>query len=148
MGWWKIKNVESGGIDWDHKSEGLVLVNATPDYTHTEQYVNGDGPADIMHLAIELIEEMLYDQEQVLITNDDVQQVLRPIFFEGTGYQNSQPIQLEWEQYKENVQHLTDIQEIVALCWNMIRQEYRENWNRDPYPEELQAVFNFVAKKC
>lgn len=53
MGWWKIVNVESGGIDWNFDSGG-PNINATIDNI-TNELVNGDGPADIMGDAIEKV---------------------------------------------------------------------------------------------
>jgi len=52
MGWWKIDNIETGGIDWENW-DGTVL-NVTKDNI-TNELVNGDGPADIMGDALEQI---------------------------------------------------------------------------------------------
>lgn len=52
MGWWRIRDVESGGINWSFHKGGLT--NATKDNTTTE-LVNGDTPADIMGDAVDKI---------------------------------------------------------------------------------------------
>jgi hypothetical protein len=77
-GWWKIKDVESGQIDWDQPDKESGLINAIPGQDAPKEMYNGDGPADIMDVAI-----------------------------------------------------------------RQIADEYEETWNRKPYPEEIEAVFNF-----
>ena len=56
MGWWKIENVESGQIDFDANGPGN-LANQVPGRHSPDQLVNGDGPADIMGVAIKKIVE-------------------------------------------------------------------------------------------
>jgi len=46
MGWWKIKNVETGQIDFDQSP------------TDEKILYNGDGPADIMGPALDTIADM------------------------------------------------------------------------------------------
>lgn len=49
MGWWKIKNAETGQIDWDHKCPtNPQLTNAVPGHEENDLLYNGDGPADLM----------------------------------------------------------------------------------------------------
>jgi len=49
MGWWKIKDVESGQIDGSHKCPtNPQLVNAIPGCETEDALYNGDGPADLM----------------------------------------------------------------------------------------------------
>ena len=49
MGWWKIRNVESGQIDFGHKCPtNPQLTNAMPGQEVTDSMYNGDGPADLM----------------------------------------------------------------------------------------------------
>ena len=56
MGWWKIKNVETGQIDFDHKrSTGHQLVNAIPGEEVEDALYNGDGPAYLMGAALRKI---------------------------------------------------------------------------------------------
>ena len=49
MGWWKIKDIETGMVDWDHECPtNHELTNAVPGYEVTDSMYNGDGPADLM----------------------------------------------------------------------------------------------------
>ncbi len=58
MGWWRIRNVESGGIDWDHKCPtNDQLANAIPGEEKEDELYNGDHPADLMGAALEEINE-------------------------------------------------------------------------------------------
>ena len=48
MGWWKIKDIETGMIDFNHKCPtNPQLTNAVPGHEEDALY-NGDGPADLM----------------------------------------------------------------------------------------------------
>ena len=54
MGWWKIRNVESGQID--HDFVGAVgTANAIPGKDTRNALYGGDGPADIMDVALKEI---------------------------------------------------------------------------------------------
>jgi hypothetical protein len=58
MGWWKIKDIESGAIDFEHRAKsmkGSHLSNAIPSEDDPNTLYNGDKPADIMGAAIEKI---------------------------------------------------------------------------------------------
>jgi len=61
MGWWKIKDVKTGQIDFGHKcSVNLHLVNAVPgreDAVEDTLY-NGDGPADLMGPVLRKINKL------------------------------------------------------------------------------------------
>ena len=49
MGWWKIKDVETGQIDFDHKCPtNPKFTNAVPGHEKEHALYNGDGPADLM----------------------------------------------------------------------------------------------------
>lgn len=62
MGWWRIKDVESGGIDFDASSQlGKQLANAIPGEDDPNTLFNGDGPADVMQEALAEI-SALYEQ--------------------------------------------------------------------------------------
>ena len=50
MGWWKVKDADSGGIDWGFGDGNLV--NAIPGKHGSENEYCGDIPADIMDEAI------------------------------------------------------------------------------------------------
>lgn len=52
MGWWKIKDVESGQIDWCSPRESGQLINAVPGQDSKDLLYNGDGPADVMGVAL------------------------------------------------------------------------------------------------
>ena len=53
MGWWKIRDVESGQIDLGSARNGLL--NKFPGADPSDGLYNGDGPADLMVAAIESI---------------------------------------------------------------------------------------------
>lgn len=54
MGWWKIKDVETGRVDTSHKCPtNKNLVNAVPSKDPSSDLYNGDIPADIMDKALE-----------------------------------------------------------------------------------------------
>ncbi len=56
MGWWKIKNIETGQVDFEHKCPtSEELVNAVPGEESEDALYNGDGPADLMGSALRLI---------------------------------------------------------------------------------------------
>jgi len=58
MGWWRIRNVESGTIDWSHKcSTNSQLVNAIPGEEAEDALYNGDQPADLMGPVLDEINE-------------------------------------------------------------------------------------------
>lgn len=61
MGWWKIDpDAGTGQIDCNNPPSGHQegeLINAIPGRDTTEDYYNGDGPADIMGDALDRIAE-------------------------------------------------------------------------------------------
>jgi hypothetical protein len=63
MGWWRIRNVESGQVDATHTCPtNPKFVNAVPGAeTEENQLYNGDGPADTMGDAIQKIAKMYID---------------------------------------------------------------------------------------
>lgn len=59
MGWWKIKDVEHGQIDWnqlDKKEDDLI--NATHSKDNPDSLYNGDGPSDVMGDAFDEINQL------------------------------------------------------------------------------------------
>lgn len=63
MGWWKVKDIQSGGIDWAHTCPtNAELVNAVPSVDDAQALYNGDGPADLMGDALRAISH-LYEEE-------------------------------------------------------------------------------------
>lgn len=62
MGWWKIKDVETGQIDFDHKCPtNPQFTNAVPCHENEDALYNGDGPADLMGPVLRKISEQ-YEQ--------------------------------------------------------------------------------------
>jgi len=62
MGWWKIKDVETGRIDFDNKCPlKSQLVNAIPKHNDDFNLYNGDGPADLMDDALYKISKQYED---------------------------------------------------------------------------------------
>jgi hypothetical protein len=114
MGWWKVSSVENGGIDWGH-NRGSGLGNATKG-DHTENYYNGDGPADVMGFAMDAVESL-----GIPLTR----QILEDAFFKQTG--DGQIVRI-FDAARQKIIH-----------------EYQGMWQRPPYEEELRAVFNFVV---
>ncbi|MBC8462393.1 MAG: hypothetical protein H8D67_30855 [Deltaproteobacteria bacterium] len=58
MGWWRVREVESGGIDWSHRCPtNDQLVNAIPGEETEEALYNGDQPADLMDSILDEINE-------------------------------------------------------------------------------------------
>ena len=58
MGWWKIKDIETGQIDFDHKyPTNPQFTNAVLDHEETDSLYNGDGPADLMGPILRKISE-------------------------------------------------------------------------------------------
>lgn len=56
MGWWKIRDVESGMIDWTLRyPDENTLANAIPGKDSKDGRYNGDGPADLMSEALRKI---------------------------------------------------------------------------------------------
>ena len=56
MGWWKIKDVETGMVDFEHVCPtNKALVNAIPGKESEDALYNGDGPADLMGPTLEKI---------------------------------------------------------------------------------------------
>ena len=166
MGWWKIKNVATGQIDWtspvvaplpdeppfedeelkkawdEDRKLGGGFINAIPGKSTIENYYNGDGPADLITFALNRVEVLLSFEGQNV-----TKKVLEPLFFDGTGYKSAEYIQqdISWDSFKKAIQQSDDIQIIVGLTWLIIRKEYKEAWKREPYDEELRAVFNFCT---
>ena len=61
MGWWRIDDVETGGIACKFGSNNPskhAVCNAIPGRDSPEDQYNGDGPADIIGYAIGRIDEV------------------------------------------------------------------------------------------
>lgn len=67
MGWWKIKDIETGMVDFDHKCPtNDQFVNAVPGHEpdeigDPEDLYNGDGPADLMGPILRKISKQYED---------------------------------------------------------------------------------------
>jgi len=62
MGWWKIKDVETGMVDFGHKCPtNPQFVNAVPGHEPDENMYNGDGPADLMGEILKKISRQYED---------------------------------------------------------------------------------------
>ncbi len=56
MGWWRIKDVETGMVDFDHKCPtNPLLTNAVPGEEECDAMYNGDDAADLMGLVLRSI---------------------------------------------------------------------------------------------
>jgi hypothetical protein len=63
MGWWKIRDIETGQIDFQAKTFAPgTLVNAIPGKEDIDQLFNGDEPADIMGDTLREISKV-YEKE-------------------------------------------------------------------------------------
>lgn len=63
MGWWKIRDVQSGQIDWTHTClTNTELVNAVPGIENAQELYNGDRPADLMGDTLKAI-NAVYEKE-------------------------------------------------------------------------------------
>ncbi len=126
MGWWKIKSVSSGQIDWGHTKSGMA--NAIPNQDIQENHYNGDGPADCIG---DLMNNFLLLAE---LSNIDL------------------PTQEEMRRFCLLCQipsRFDIIQNMLTKAWNhhwvKIKKKYQIAWSRLPYDEEEQAVVNFCV---
>jgi len=74
MGWWKIDNVQNGGIDWNFNS-GSNTINAVPGKHSPDHWYNGDGPADEMESCIERITKLYKKAWKRKPTKEELQAV-------------------------------------------------------------------------
>ena len=62
MGWWKVKDIETGQIDFGHKCPtNPQFTNAVPGQEAVDSMYNGDGPADLMGLVLRKIDGQYKD---------------------------------------------------------------------------------------
>jgi len=78
-GWWKIKDVESGQIDWNQPDK-KGLINAIPGQDESKKLYNGDGPADVMGGAFKEIEKQYKEAWGREPTSEEVQAVFNFCF--------------------------------------------------------------------
>lgn len=125
MGWWKCN--DNGGIDWGAKPEHGTLLNAIPGEATTENYYNGDSPADAMAVPEAIIKSWFvdrpikptYDQMVNLIADNGVDEIFNHV-------------------------PSSKIETLVKAVKKEIDAIYIEAWNRPPYMEERVLVCRFT----
>lgn len=122
MGWWRIDG-PTGGVNWSSRgADGAVLENYSPGKDSPENYYNGDEPADILDKVISTMLERL--------TSDEYKSAARRAFL-GEGVSDNE-IDLIHKQSLESARE-------------RIERVYRREWDREPYPEEMQGIFEFCT---
>ncbi len=128
MGWWKCN--DHGGIDWSNKPTGhpgtTGLINAIPDRDSTEDYYNGDAPADAMYVPIAILKSWFQGREPKPTKNQ-----LMDLFIE----KKVDPIFKHIEKKK--------LDELIDITWKEIDEIYKEAWGRPAYPEERVFCCSF-----
>jgi hypothetical protein len=71
MGWWQIAD-EGGGIDFDSAKPGGLL-NQFPGEDPPDKLYNGDGPADAMGNALDLIQQGKDSDEVAVDTINEIE---------------------------------------------------------------------------
>jgi hypothetical protein len=121
MGWWRVEG-PSGHVDWSSRAEnGAILCNRVPGKDSPENYYNGDEVADILDKVVNTMLDRLTTLEYRLSARQA---------FLGDG--------------DEEMLDLIDKQLLVSAR-NKITRTYKREWGREPYPEELQAIFEFCT---
>ena len=123
MGWWRI-NGSSGQINWDKSDKGkwAELHNGVPGKDPAENYYNGDEPADILDKVISTLLDKL--------TTPEYRQAAKNAFIGA-------PVDLDVIDLIHK-QSLEDAR-------NKINRTYAREWGRQPYPEELEGIFEFCT---
>lgn len=128
MGWWKCN--EGGGIDWENKPTGHPgehsLINAIPDRDSTEDYYNGDAPADAMYVPIAILKSWFINREP-----KPTKEQLTDLFIDKT-------IDNVFRHVEKN-----KLEELVDMTWKEIDAIYKEAWGRAAYPEERDYICAF-----
>jgi hypothetical protein len=134
MGWWKINNVRQGQIDGSHVT-GSRLLNAVPGRETRENYYNGDGPSDSLGDAVDQILAIL----GLTIPKPGSKDVIQ-----GIAQQELLDLLLRRTVPAQFVQHASALLKAVDDLWADVDEQYQEDWERNPYPEEREAICNFV----
>jgi hypothetical protein len=126
MGWWKCN--EGGGIDWDNAPTGHDggLVNAIPNRDSTEDYYNGDAPADAMYIPIAILKSWFINRDPKPTTD--------------------QLTKLFTEKVFDNIfRHIerSKLEALIDATWKEIDAIYKEAWGRPAYPEERGYICSF-----
>lgn len=126
MGWWKCN--EGGGIDFKNKptGHGGGLINAIPDRDSTEDYYNGDAPADAMYVPIAILKSWFINREPKP-TRDQLTKLFTEKVFDNT------------------FRHIekTKLENLIDMTWKKIDAIYKEAWGRPAYLEERVYVCSF-----
>jgi hypothetical protein len=129
MGWWKCN--ERGQIDTEKLPTGHpgehALINAIPNRDSTEDYYNGDGPADVMGVPLAFLKVWFHEREQKPTADD-----LVALFVDN--------------EPREIFGHINKVEldKVIQRSWEMVDNEYLEAWSRKAYPEERRMVARFV----
>ena len=124
MGWWKCN--KAGGIDWHFPRDPGQLINAIPGKDSSENYWNGDAPADAMYVPIAILKSWFINREP------------KPT--------KKQLINLFTEKVFDNIFRHIDkgkLFELVDMTWKRINAIYNEAWDRSAYPEEREYICLF-----
>lgn len=116
MGWWKIREGDGGGLDWDRAG--------APD--HPEDYVNGDGPTETVgDLATSV--RAAAGGVGVAVTREELRRLL-----------------LKAEVPERLSAISTDLARQVLVAWVTVDGQYTLRWGRPAYAEERDAIVQFV----
>lgn len=127
MGWWQIGD-KRGGI--------AAFAGLTPLKKKKIPLLNGDEPADIMDSSLDKVLHLsghLAKGEKLCDKDISVSKAaLANLYFEQ---------QVDPSLGRKRKTLLKE----VTRCWEAIKKCYQRNWERDPFPEEQEAVFNFCC---
>jgi hypothetical protein len=122
MGWWRIDG-NSGQINWSSQSTGgATLLNHIPGKHSSENYYNGDEPADVLDKVVSTFLDKM--------TDAGYKAAAKTAF---TGEADA-PEELDLI-HKQSLEHAR--QKIAEI--------YQREWRREPYPEELRGIFEFCT---
>ena len=134
MGWWKINSPERGGIDRTFQS-GSGLLNAIPGKHTTENFYNGDGPADAMGSAVITAFGIMGITLPKPRSVDKVTAINRHELLE-LFLERRVPVRFRDKE--------SSLLAVILEVWRDIDLEYQEDWGRLPCEEERLAVCSFV----
>lgn len=125
MGWWLCN--ENGGINWGNKPSGHAggLINAIPGRDTTEDYYNGDAPADAMYVTTAVLKELFGDNYK------PTKEQLTNLF-----------ILKEYHEVFDFIDR-EKLEELISRTWEEIDKIYMEEWSRPAYKEERYYICQF-----
>jgi hypothetical protein len=127
LGWWKTNR--DGGIDF---SCGRAFPNALGGCDASEDYYNGDGPADSLHAALDQMQKLLgveVDEEELV---------------DGVATDELLDLFLKHNLPTHLAEHRVALLKIVDDTWDEIERQYWQEWGRPPYQEERRRICAFV----